>query len=92
MAAMQEQTIHWKGAGLTRIPFSLYSDTALPEQEQERIFRGNTWNFLCLDAEIQHMLGRQNIPHPDVLAVFQRLIFVACSGDSMKAKLTKQRQ
>jgi anthranilate 1,2-dioxygenase large subunit/terephthalate 1,2-dioxygenase oxygenase component alpha subunit len=49
---MQEQTIHWKGAGLTRIPFSLYSDSALPEQEQERIFRGNTWNFLCLDAEL----------------------------------------
>lgn len=49
---MQEQTIHWKGAGLTRIPFSLYSDPAVPEREQERIFRGATWNFLCLDAEL----------------------------------------
>lgn len=49
---MQEHTIHWKDAGLTRIPFSLYSDTDLPEQEQQRIFRGNTWNFLCLDAEL----------------------------------------
>lgn len=49
---MQEQTIHWKSADLTRIPFSLYSDADLPEQEQERIFRGSTWNFLCLDAEL----------------------------------------
>lgn len=49
---MQEQTIHWKSAGLTRIPYSLYSNTDLPAQEQERIFRGKVWNFLCLDAEL----------------------------------------
>ncbi len=49
---MQGQTIHWADAGLTRIPFALYSDKDLPEQEQELIFRGNTWNFLCLDAEL----------------------------------------
>ncbi|MGO4395513.1 aromatic ring-hydroxylating dioxygenase subunit alpha [Variovorax sp. M-6] len=49
---MQEHTIHWRSTALTRIPFSLYSDTNLPEQEQEKIFRGNTWNFLCLDAEL----------------------------------------
>ena len=52
MADMQQQTIHWKDAGLTRIPFSLYSDNTLPQQEQERIFRGNTWNYLCLDVEV----------------------------------------
>ena len=49
---MQNQTVHWKNASLTRIPFSLYSDPALQAQEQERIFRGNTWSFLCLDAEL----------------------------------------
>ena len=53
---MQEQNIHWRkhwrDEGLTRIPYSLYTDTDLPEQEQERIFRGNTWNYLCLDAEL----------------------------------------
>jgi len=49
---MQEQTIHWRGAGLTRVPFGLYSDPGTGRQEQERIFRGATWNYLCLDAEI----------------------------------------
>ena len=49
---MQEQTIHWRSDALTRIPYSLYRDPQLPEQEQEKIFRGNTWNFLCLDAEL----------------------------------------
>ena len=49
---MQEQIIHWQGPGLTRIPYSLYSNTELPAQEQERIFSGAVWNYLCLDAEL----------------------------------------
>lgn len=49
---MQEHTIRWPGEGLTRIPYALYSDATTAEQEQARIFRGNVWNFLCLDAEI----------------------------------------
>jgi terephthalate 1,2-dioxygenase oxygenase component alpha subunit len=47
-----EQTIHWRGPGLTRVPFEVYSDPELAAQEQERIFRGATWNYLCLDAEL----------------------------------------
>ncbi|RZL07014.1 MAG: Rieske (2Fe-2S) protein, partial [Rubrivivax sp.] len=49
---MQEKTIHWRSDALTRIPYALYSDAQVPEQEQEKIFRGNTWNFLCLDADL----------------------------------------
>ncbi|MDR7094978.1 aromatic ring-hydroxylating dioxygenase subunit alpha [Hydrogenophaga laconesensis] len=49
---MHEQPIHWRGDALTRIPYALYSDVHVPEQEQEKIFRGHTWNYLCLDAEI----------------------------------------
>jgi phenylpropionate dioxygenase-like ring-hydroxylating dioxygenase large terminal subunit len=49
---MQEQAIHWKGPGLTRVPFEVYTDTQMAQQEQERIFRGETWNYLCLDAEL----------------------------------------
>ena len=49
---MQEQTIHWKDAGLTRVPFQLYSDEQAARDEQERIYRGATWNYLCLDAEL----------------------------------------
>ncbi|HEY8360949.1 MAG TPA: aromatic ring-hydroxylating dioxygenase subunit alpha [Ramlibacter sp.] len=49
---MQEQAIHWHGAGLTRVPYDLYTDPATAQQEQERIYRGATWNYLCLDAEL----------------------------------------
>ncbi|MGA7612595.1 MAG: Rieske 2Fe-2S domain-containing protein, partial [Xanthobacteraceae bacterium] len=42
----------WPGEGLTRVPYWIYSDPDLYTQEQERIFRGNTWNFLCLEAEL----------------------------------------
>jgi phenylpropionate dioxygenase-like ring-hydroxylating dioxygenase large terminal subunit len=50
--AMQEQSIHWKGPGLTRIPYDLYTDTDVSQLEQERLFRGATWNYLCLEAEL----------------------------------------
>jgi anthranilate 1,2-dioxygenase large subunit/terephthalate 1,2-dioxygenase oxygenase component alpha subunit len=49
---MQEQTIHWSGAGLTRVPYDLYTDAATARKEQERIYRGATWNYLCLEAEL----------------------------------------
>ena len=49
---MKEQTIHWKSPGLTRVPFRLYSDRQVAQDEQERIYCGATWNYLCLDAEL----------------------------------------
>ena len=49
---MQEQTIHWKSPALTRVPFHLYSDQQTARNEQDRIYRGATWNYLCLDAEL----------------------------------------
>lgn len=49
---MKEQTIHWRGPGLTRVPFDLYTDGEVAQQEQQRVFRGATWNYLCLDAEL----------------------------------------
>jgi anthranilate 1,2-dioxygenase large subunit/terephthalate 1,2-dioxygenase oxygenase component alpha subunit len=50
--SMQEQTIHWRGPGLTRVPFDVYTDRPTAQQEQEKIFRGATWNYLCLAAEL----------------------------------------
>jgi anthranilate 1,2-dioxygenase large subunit/terephthalate 1,2-dioxygenase oxygenase component alpha subunit len=49
---MQEQTIHWRGPGLTRIPYAVYTDAGTAQQEQERVFHGPTWHYLCLDAEL----------------------------------------
>jgi anthranilate 1,2-dioxygenase large subunit/terephthalate 1,2-dioxygenase oxygenase component alpha subunit len=46
------RAIHWAGPGLTRIPFALYSDAQTAADEQARIFRGEVWNYLCLEAEL----------------------------------------
>ncbi|HLY47068.1 MAG TPA: Rieske 2Fe-2S domain-containing protein [Stellaceae bacterium] len=42
----------WPALDYSRVPYRLYHDAAIYEREQERIFRGPTWNFLGLDAEI----------------------------------------
>ena len=42
----------WPALDYSRVPYSLYHDTEVYAAEQERIFRGPTWNFLALDVEI----------------------------------------
>jgi phenylpropionate dioxygenase-like ring-hydroxylating dioxygenase large terminal subunit len=41
----------WTG-DLTRVPFWVYRDQALQKVEQEQVFEGPVWNFLCLEGEI----------------------------------------
>ena len=36
----------------SRVPYSLFSSPEIYDLEQERIYRGPTWNFLGLEAEI----------------------------------------
>lgn len=38
--------------GLTQVPYWVYQDERVYRQEQERVFGGPTWNYLCLEAEI----------------------------------------
>lgn len=38
--------------GLTRVPFHVYQDPALLDQEQRDVFEGPVWNYLCLEADI----------------------------------------
>lgn len=42
----------WPREDYTRIPFRFYHDADLYREEMERIFRGPTWSYLCLEAEI----------------------------------------
>ena len=42
----------WPAEGVTRVPYWIYQDQDIYAREQERIFRGATWNFLGLDAEL----------------------------------------
>jgi anthranilate 1,2-dioxygenase large subunit len=50
--AQEMRGVSWPSNGLTEIPFRLYTDPEQYQLEQERIFKGPTWNFLCLAAEI----------------------------------------
>ncbi len=42
----------WPAEGLTRVPYWVYSDREIYDEEQARIFQGPTWSFLCLEAEL----------------------------------------
>ena len=44
--------IAWPRNDYSRIPFWLHHDEELYALEMERIFRGPTWSYLCLEAEI----------------------------------------
>src|SRR5258708_4645494 len=45
-------TVDWPTDDYSRIPFALYHDDDIYEQEMERIFRGPVWNYLGLEAEL----------------------------------------
>ena len=47
-----EPEIDWPRNDYSRVPFRLHHDEAIYQLEMERIFRGPTWNYLCLEAEI----------------------------------------
>ncbi|MCU0687060.1 MAG: Rieske 2Fe-2S domain-containing protein [Polyangiaceae bacterium] len=42
----------WPEEGLTRVPYFLYDDPDIYAREQERIFRGRSWNYVALAAEV----------------------------------------
>src|SRR5216684_186679 len=42
----------WPAEGVTRVPYWVYQDEDVYAREQERIYRGATWNFLGLEAEL----------------------------------------
>ena len=41
----------WKG-DITQIPYWVYQNADVRKLEQEKIYQGATWNYLCLEAEI----------------------------------------
>jgi phenylpropionate dioxygenase-like ring-hydroxylating dioxygenase large terminal subunit len=41
----------WPAEGNTRVPYWVYQDEDVYRLEQERVFRGATWNFVGLEAE-----------------------------------------
>jgi anthranilate 1,2-dioxygenase large subunit/terephthalate 1,2-dioxygenase oxygenase component alpha subunit len=42
----------WPSEGATRVPYWVYQDEDLYREEQSKIWRGDTWSYLCLEAEL----------------------------------------
>ncbi len=42
----------WPAEGATRVPYWVYQDAELYREEQQKIWRGATWSYLCLEAEL----------------------------------------
>jgi len=50
--AMPQRLPGWPDAGPSRPPFALYADAEVFAQEQQRVFRGPTWHFLAMEAQL----------------------------------------
>jgi anthranilate 1,2-dioxygenase large subunit/terephthalate 1,2-dioxygenase oxygenase component alpha subunit len=44
--------MEWPEGALTRIPYWIYQSPEIYALEQQRLFEGPVWNYLCLEAEI----------------------------------------
>src|SRR5262249_15151328 len=44
--------VAWPSPDETRVPLAAYSDPDLYRLEQERIFRGPSWSYVCLSVEV----------------------------------------
>ena len=49
---MTQPAFEWPPEGVTRVPYWVYSEPEIYAIEQERLFRGPLWNFLCLELEV----------------------------------------
>ena len=44
--------VAWPSNGISEVPFRTYTDQASYDNEQERIFKGPAWHYLCLEVEL----------------------------------------
>jgi anthranilate 1,2-dioxygenase large subunit len=51
-AGQSAEDFKWPANGVSRVPFQLFSDPEIYAREQERIFRGPVWHYLCLELDI----------------------------------------
>jgi anthranilate 1,2-dioxygenase large subunit len=51
--AVAAEMLAWP-SGLTRVPYWAFQRDDVYQQEQQHIFQGNCWSYLCLEVEIAH--------------------------------------
>jgi anthranilate 1,2-dioxygenase large subunit len=44
--------VSWPSNGISEVPFRVYTDQDQYDREQQRLFQGPTWNYLCLAVEL----------------------------------------
>jgi len=81
----------WPEAGPSRVPNWVYTDPQIFAREQERIFEGPSWLYVCLDAEIPNPgdFTRSRLGMRDVVAVRGndgqvRVLLNSCAHRSMQ--------
>src|ERR1700682_1262582 len=47
-----ERGVSWPSNGISEVPFRVYTNQDQYHREQERLFKGPTWNYLCLTVEL----------------------------------------
>ena len=47
-----QHAVRWPDGGVSRVPYGVYTDPDIYEEEQRRIFRGPVWSFVGLSHEI----------------------------------------
>ena len=52
MNERQSRRMEWPDKGYSRIPYGIYTDKDVYQEEQKRLFRGPTWSFVGLEIEI----------------------------------------
>ena len=77
------QPMEWPEGALTRIPYWIYQSPEIYALEQQRLFEGPAWSYLCLEAElptagdfVSTFVGRMPVvvvpPRPGVLSAVLR--------------------
>jgi len=51
-ASIPDHLVHFANTDGSRVPLDVYRSQEIYDREQERIFRGPTWSFLALEAEL----------------------------------------
>lgn len=50
-----DNKLEWPREGVSRVPYRIYTDAELYGLEQEKLFRGDIWQFLGFDVEVPNV-------------------------------------